>query len=35
VNGAPAGLTRCNVAFKAVNVPAGRVAVSLRFEPGP
>jgi hypothetical protein len=35
VNGAPAGLSRCNVAFKAVNVPAGRVALSLRFEPQP
>jgi hypothetical protein len=34
VNGQPAGLSRCNVAFKAVNVPAGRVTVSLHFQAG-
>ena len=31
VNGRPAGISRANVAFKAVRVPAGRVALRLHF----
>ncbi len=33
VNGSPAGISRANVAFKAVRVPAGRVVLSLHFSP--
>lgn len=33
VNGAPAGIARANVAFKAVRVPRGRVDLRLHFSP--
>jgi hypothetical protein len=33
VNGQRAGISRANVAFKAVRVPAGRVALKLHFSP--
>jgi hypothetical protein len=34
VNGAPVGISRANVAFKAVSVPRGRVELELYFAPG-
>jgi hypothetical protein len=33
VNGQPAGISRANVAFKAVRVPAGAVELKLHFKP--